>query len=120
MPLEGSDEQLLAPLAAAFYDPAAAHPQLVAWLRRYVVRARAEDSGRAARMHKVNPKYVFRNYLAVQAIEALGAGDAALLERLMRVLERPYDEQPENEEFAAPRPEWARRKAGCSALSCSS
>src|SRR3954463_7613207 len=120
VPLEGSDEQLLTPLAPAFYDPTAAHPQLVAWLRRYVARARAEDSGRAARMHRVNPKYVFRNYLAVQAIEALGAGDAALLERLMRVLERPYDEQPENEEFAAPRPEWARRKAGCSALSCSS
>jgi len=120
VPLEGSDEALLAPLAPAFYDPAAAHPQLVAWLRRYLARARAEGPGRPARMHTVNPKYVFRNYLAVQAIESLGAGDAAPLERLMRVLEQPYDEQPENEEFAARRPEWARRKAGCSALSCSS
>jgi uncharacterized protein YdiU (UPF0061 family) len=120
VPLEGSDAEMLAPLAPAFYVPTAAHPQLLAWLRRYVARARAEDSGRSARMHTVNPKYVFRNYLAVQAIEALAAGDAALLERLMRVLERPYEEQPENEEFAAPRPEWARRKAGCSALSCSS
>ena len=120
VPLEGSDEELLAPLAPAFYDPAAAHPQLVSWLRRYGARAGSEATGRADRMNRVNPKYVFRNYLAVQAIEALGAGDASPLERLMRVLERPYDEQPENEEFAARRPEWARRKAGCSALSCSS
>ena len=57
---------------------------------------------------------------AQQAIDAMAAGDPSVLERLMRVLERPYDEQPENENFAARRPEWARHKAGCSALSCSS
>jgi uncharacterized protein YdiU (UPF0061 family) len=120
VPLDGSDEALLAPLAPAFYDPAAAHPQLLAWLRRYSARARAEGSGRVQRMNAVNPKFVFRNYLAQQAIDALEAGDASPLERLMRVLQRPYDEQTENEEFAARRPEWARNKAGCSALSCSS
>jgi uncharacterized protein YdiU (UPF0061 family) len=43
-----------------------------------------------------------------------------MLERLMKVLERPYDEQPAQDELAARRPEWARHKAGCSALSCSS
>jgi uncharacterized protein YdiU (UPF0061 family) len=71
-------------------------------------------------MDKVNPKYVFRNYLAQQAIDALEADDPSVLDRLMRVLERPYDEQPEHEDLAARRPEWARHKAGCSALSCSS
>jgi uncharacterized protein YdiU (UPF0061 family) len=63
---------------------------------------------------------VFRNYLAQQAIDALEGGDASVLERLMAVLQRPYDEQPAFEEYAARRPEWARHKAGCSALSCSS
>jgi uncharacterized protein YdiU (UPF0061 family) len=120
VPLEGPDEALLAPLAPAFYDPQASHASLTAWLRRYVGRAKAEGSDRASRMAGVNPKYVFRNYLAQQAIDALAAGDGVALERLMRVLERPYDEQPENEEFAARRPEWARSKPGCSALSCSS
>src|SRR5439155_1686219 len=91
-----------------------------ALLRRYVARARAEGPDRTSRMARVNPKYIFRNYLAQQAIDGLEAGDSGRLERLLGVLARPYDEQPESEEFAARRPEWARSKPGCSALSCSS
>ena len=108
---------LLAPLLPAFYaEPDAAHrAKLEAWLRRWLAAA-PDRSG----MNAVNPKYVPRNYLAQQAIDAMAAGDASVLEKLMKVLERPYDEQPGNEEFAARRPEWARNKAGCSALSCSS
>jgi len=71
-------------------------------------------------MNRANPKYIFRNYLAQLAIDALAAGDASVMERLMQVLERPYDEQPEHQDLAARRPEWARDRAGCSALSCSS
>jgi uncharacterized protein YdiU (UPF0061 family) len=72
-------------------------------------------------MNRVNPKYVPRNYLAQQAIDAIEQrGDTSVLERLMKVLERPYDEQPGNDELAARRPEWARNRPGCSALSCSS
>ena len=61
-----------------------------------------------------------RNDLAQQAIDAMAAGDASVLEKLMKVLERPYDEQPGQDAYAARRPEWSRNKAGCSALSCSS
>jgi protein adenylyltransferase len=112
-----SEGNLLAPLLPAFYaEPDAAHrARLEAWLRRWLAAA-PDRSG----MNAVNPKYVPRNYLAQQAIDAMAAGDATVLEKLMQVLERPYDEQPGNEEFAARRPEWARNKAGCSALSCSS
>ena len=53
-------------------------------------------------------------------VDALEAGDASVLERLMAVLARPYDEQPEHDGLAGRRPEWARNKPGCSALSCSS
>ena len=118
--LEGTDAGLLAPLRSAFYADDVPHERLVAWLRRYVERVRAGRAARARQMDQVNPKYVFRNYLAQQAIDALEAGDASVLERLMRVLAHPYDEQPEHEELAARRPEWARHRAGCSALSCSS
>jgi uncharacterized protein YdiU (UPF0061 family) len=103
-------------LRPAFYgEPDVA--TVSAWLALYLARARP---GRAERMNAVNPKYIFRNYLAVQAIEALEKGDASPLERLMRVLARPYDEQPQEEDLATRRPEWARDRAGCSALSCSS
>jgi uncharacterized protein YdiU (UPF0061 family) len=71
-------------------------------------------------MNRANPKYVPRNYLAQLAIDAAEQGDTSVLERLMKVLEHPYDEQPEHEDLAARQPEWARNKAGCSALSCSS
>jgi uncharacterized protein YdiU (UPF0061 family) len=71
-------------------------------------------------MNRVNPKYVFRNYLAQLAIDALERSDTSVMERLLTVLERPYDEQPAHQDLAVRRPEWARHRAGCSALSCSS
>ena len=122
-----SDDALIAPLSRAFYADDARAPayqaRLAAWLRRYVARARQDGvpaPERVERMNRANPKYVLRNYLAQQAIDALAGGDASFMERLMAVLERPYDEQPEHDELADRRPEWARHKAGCSALSCSS
>ncbi len=122
-----NDGALIEPLRRAFYTGDAFAPahrgRLAGWLRRYLARVRHDavpTSERGARMNRVNPKYVLRNYLAQQAIDALERGDASIAERLMAVLQRPYDEQPEHDELADRRPEWARHKPGCSALSCSS
>ena len=122
------DEQAwLAPLRVAFYDPAALEgshrARVLAWLHAYAGRVRAEAATteeRVARMHRANPKFVLRNYLAQQAIDAAAGGDLSMIERLLRVLSRPYDDQPGEEDLAARRPEWARHRAGCSMLSCSS
>jgi uncharacterized protein YdiU (UPF0061 family) len=121
------DSALVEPLTRAFYSDDAKAPEhvsrMAAWLRRFNERVRRDGvapSARIERMNRANPKYVLRNYLAQLAIDALEQGDASVLERLMRVLQRPYDEQPESDDLAERRPEWARNRPGCSALSCSS
>ncbi|WP_370651485.1 YdiU family protein [Luteitalea sp. TBR-22] len=124
---EVPDEARLAPVRDAFYDEddlAGPHgARVLAWLRAWATRVRDEgqpDATRVARMRAANPKYVLRNYLAQQAIDAAAAGDTSVVERLLRVLSRPYDDQPGEDDLAARRPEWARHRAGCSMLSCSS
>ncbi len=122
-----TDDALLAPLAHAYYDPAALTPQrreaTCGWLRGYLDRARATgvpDAQRRAGMNAVNPRYVLRNYLAQLAIDEAERGEYGRVRDLLEVLRRPYDDQPGREEFALKRPEWARNRAGCSMLSCSS
>ena len=83
-----------------------------AWAVRYTARLSAEhsnDAERAARMNAVNPKYVLRNHLVQAAIERAQRGDFDEIARLLKVLSRPYDEQPENAAvYAAFPPDWAR------------
>jgi uncharacterized protein YdiU (UPF0061 family) len=121
------DDDLVAPIAGAWYQPddltGPHRERVVAWLRswgRRVVAGGLDDGERRARMDACNPRFVLRNYLAQEAIDAAEAGDPSLVVELLDVLRRPYDEQPGRERFAARRPEWARTRVGCSMLSCSS
>jgi uncharacterized protein YdiU (UPF0061 family) len=104
-----------APLRDLFLD----RPGFDAWAARYRERLRLEGSVDAARrvaMHTVNPKYVLRNYLAQVAIEKAQNGDFDEVRRLLAVLERPFDDQPEHDSYAALPPDWASHLE----VSCSS
>lgn len=99
---------------ALFADQAAA----AAWLERYrAACAAAPDPRRTARMARLNPKYVLRNWLAEAAIRAVeDRGDLATLDRILALVQAPFDEHPADEAYAAPPPEAFRSLA----VSCSS
>ena len=89
------------------------------WAEAYRARLRAENSDDAARklaMDQVNPKYVLRNYMAQVAIEKAQNKDFSEVERLLTLLERPFDEQAENEQYAGFPPDWSSQLS----VSCSS
>ncbi|HEX8785856.1 MAG TPA: protein adenylyltransferase SelO family protein, partial [Telluria sp.] len=104
-----------APLRDLFIDRSAFDD----WAVRYRTRLRAEgsqDGERQAAMRRANPKYVLRNYLAQVAIEKAQNGDYSEVAKLLAILQRPFDEQPEHEAYAALPPDWAEHLE----VSCSS
>ncbi|HEY1129229.1 MAG TPA: YdiU family protein [Roseateles sp.] len=87
------------PLRDLFVDREA----LDAWLQRW--RARVTP-GAQARMLAVNPAVVLRNHLAEGAIRAAQRDDFTEIERLLKVLSRPFDEPVLPSDAALP-PDWA-------------
>ena len=113
--LKAADASGDEPLRDLFID----RPAFDAWAIQYRDRLRAEGSDDAQRqlaMNKINPKYVLRNYLAQVAIEKAQNKDFSEVARLLAVLQRPYDEQPEHDHYAALPPDWASHLE----VSCSS
>ncbi len=78
------------------------------WLLLYSEQSRHMDvSHQADLMLKTNPKFVLRNHLGEQAIRAAKLGDFGELQTLQRLLERPFDEHPGHDAYAAFPPDWA-------------
>ena len=114
-------------LGSAYYVPEQRNQdyltRLEAWLKSYQHRLQKDGTTHLAKqsqMNAVNPKYVLRNYLAQLAIDKAEQEDFSMVNELLEVLRHPYDEQPDKAFFAEKRPDWARQRAGCSMLSCSS
>ncbi len=122
-----NNNKLIEPLLDAYYQSEDIaydlQQQMADWLRSYIQRLQQDgvnNTERKENMNRINPKYVLRNYLSQVAIDQAEAGDYNEIHRLHELLKHPYDEQPEFDSYAAKRPDWARNRAGCSMLSCSS
>ena len=112
---DSAPAQALARLREDFVDLAGFDAWASDYLQRTAAEAGSQDD-RRARMHAANPKYILRNYLAQQVIEAAEAGDYGPVRELHQVLARPFDEQPGFERYAQRPPEWGKHLE----ISCSS
>jgi serine/tyrosine/threonine adenylyltransferase len=125
---DDSEEIMMSRVNNAFYNSDDVANELIQkqwtnWFTNYKNRLQKEeqsDADRKESMNQVNPKYVLRNYMAQLAIDAANTDDYSVIDELYQLLKKPYDEQPEQEKWFAKRPDWARKKIGCSMLSCSS
>jgi uncharacterized protein YdiU (UPF0061 family) len=121
----GNVDELLHHLVdqATYSEDAKPNQLLLDWLARYTQRLKLEtDSPESIwnQMLATNPKYVLRNYLAQQVIEAAEVGNLVPLTNLFEILKTPFAEHQVHEHLAAKRPIWARDKPGSATLSCSS
>ena len=112
---DSSDGALNSFLRDQFIDRAA----FDTWAQQYATALRAHalpDAERSIAMRKVNPKYILRNHLAEVAIRrAADHRDYSEIERLHRLLTKPYDEQPAFETYAEAPPDWAKQiEVSCS------
>lgn len=89
-----------------------------AWITRYRKRLGRELEGlsdavqavqdeRVKVMDSTNPRVVLRNYIAQNAIEAAENGDFSEVQRVLKVLEKPFSSQPGLE-----LPSWVSKRGG--------
>ena len=87
------------------------------WLLQYQeLLARTDRAQAADLMLRTNPRYVLRNHLGQQVIEAAQKNDWAPFERLQSVLAAPFTDHAGCDDLAALPPEWAQHIE----ISCSS
>ncbi|MET0544128.1 MAG: protein adenylyltransferase SelO [Variovorax sp.] len=87
-----------------FIDPAGIDTWLLSFAERHadVPRATAAHSMRAT-----NPKFVLRNHLGQQAIEAAERRDFGEVATLLKLLETPFDDHAGHDAYAGFPPDWA-------------
>lgn len=87
-----------------FIDPTAFDAWAEGWHARLAREEKPADATAAA-MRATNPAFIPRNHRVEQAIVAAErGGDFAPFERLMAILARPFDDQPDAADFAEPAP----------------
>ena len=91
-----------------------AKASLASWLKEYqerIVNTPLVD--RLDLMQQHNPKYILRETMLNVAISKANENDFSTIKKLLKIVQNPYDEHKEHEEFLTPSP----KIVGCS---CSS
>jgi uncharacterized protein YdiU (UPF0061 family) len=87
------------------------------WQNNYMAHLQHQGDIEAVQgMLSVNPKFVLRNHLVELAIQKSKLGDHSEVAKLFKLLQSPFDEQPEFEAYANLPPSWASEIE----ISCSS
>ncbi len=96
------DEEADAHVRALFADPAAYDNWASSWRSRLAAE-RLDLDARAQAMRAVNPAFVPRNHRVEQALDAATEyGDFSPFAKMLTVLSRPYDDQPDFADYANP------------------
>lgn len=92
------------PVRDLFLDRAGFDAWLLSFSQRHAQLQRAQA---ADLMLESNPKYVLRNHLGQQAIEAASQKDFSAVATLLALLETPFEEHPGADAYAGFPPDWA-------------
>lgn len=87
------------------------------WLHTYFKRQEDESISkeeRLAKMRKINPKYILRNYMLQDAIDSAENGDFTLVNDFLKIAHNPYGDFPKYEHYTKPKPEFEPLKCSCS------
>jgi len=88
------------------------------WLEAYELRLEKESITTAERHEKmlgINPKYILKNHILQEAIEKAQEHDFSMVDELLKVAHKPFDEHEELEYLAKPTPiESKNIKLSCS------
>lgn len=88
------------------------------WLDRYDERLKSNTSTieeRHRAMLQTNPKFVLKNYMLQEAIEAAEKGDFSVVDTLFKIAQNPYAEHEAYEKWAGATPDaFKNQKLSCS------
>ena len=89
------------------------------WIKSFQTRHNEDKSNvqyKSILMNKTNPKFILRNYMAQEVIEAAEGSDFSKLDTLIDILSSPFDELEQHHAYAQKSPSWAKDLE----ISCSS
>lgn len=119
-------EAAFAEICEAYYDPnlaAEVRVQAKNWLVQYQNILRGDSRSpmeRVGLMNRSNPFVIPRNYMLQECLDDLSQGNLTSLQKLLQAIKTPYERNSVTEPYYRKRPEWAKTRPGCAALSCSS